>query len=144
MYLEHRENCICLNPWAFANNNVKLQYVCHSFDSQNFILQCSVPTYTRWSGLFLCHMVKHYSLMSCAKFNGNFWITLKVIVKDTFGLLYCGHGVDSKKQPLTWTQWAWVQFPLVPIGVTGHRPAKVLLIPWTRQSITLKFGWMFL
>jgi len=36
MCLEQTANCFRLNPRVFANNNVKLHYLYHSFDSHNF------------------------------------------------------------------------------------------------------------
>ena len=54
---QQTENCFCLNPRGFANNNVKLCYFCHNFDSPT--LQYSVHTHIRWSGQISHHFCRH-------------------------------------------------------------------------------------
>jgi len=40
-------------------------------------------------------VIKHLSLMLCAKFDGSFVNTFKVIVKNNW-LTFCGHGVSRR------------------------------------------------
>ena len=85
MCFEQRENCFRLNPRGFANNNLKLH--CFVTILTLMTLWESVHIQNMWSRQFLCHILKHKSLMLFGDCDGNsltilklqpenFWLTL--------------------------------------------------------------------